>query len=140
MKLLIDTNVILDMVLKRSGYDISMELFRKVRETRAGAYITASSVTDIFYIIRKETHDISRTYVIMENIFQLVSVLSVTEKDIRDAFGQKWKDFEDCVQYMTGKNSNMDYIITVNGKDYADAMLPVMTPAVWIEKAAFIEE
>ncbi|MCI8382145.1 MAG: PIN domain-containing protein [Lachnospiraceae bacterium] len=140
MKLLIDTNVILDMVLKRSGYDISMELFRKVRETGAGAYITASSVTDIFYIIRKETHDISRTYVIMENIFQLVSVLSVTEKDIRDAFGQKWKDFEDCVQYMTGKNSNMDYIITVNGKDYADAMLPVMTPAVWIEKAAFIEE
>ena len=128
------------MVLKRSGYDISMELFRKVRETGAGAYITASSVTDIFYIIRKETHDISRTYVIMENIFQLVSVLSVTEKDIRDAFGQKWKDFEDCVQYMTGKNSNMDYIITVNGKDYADAMLPVMTPAVWIEKAAFIEE
>lgn len=140
MKLLIDTNVILDMVLKRSGYDISMELFRKVRETGAGAYITAFSVTDIFYIIRKETHDISRTYVIMENIFQLVSVLSVTEKDIRDAFGQKWKDFEDCVQYMTGKNSNMDYIITVNGKDYADAMLPVMTPAVWIEKAAFIEE
>ena len=140
MKLLIETNVILDMVLKRSGYDISMELFRKVRETGAGAYITASSVTDIFYIIRKETHDISRTYVIMENIFQLVSVLSVTEKDIRDAFGQKWKDFEDCVQYMTGKNSNMDYIITVNGKDYADAMLPVMTPAVWIEKAAFIEE
>ena len=140
MKLLIDTNVILDMVLKRSGYDISMELFRKVRETGAGAYITASSVTDIFYIIRKETHDISRTYVIIENIFQLVSVLSVTEKDIRDAFGQKWKDFEDCVQYMTGKNSNMDYIITVNGKDYADAMLPVMTPAVWIEKAAFIEE
>jgi predicted nucleic acid-binding protein len=140
MKLLIDTNVILDMVLKRSGYDISMELFRKVRETGAGAYITAFSVTDIFYIIRKETHDISRTYVIMENIFQLVSVLSVTEKDIRDAFGQKWKDFEDCVQYMTGKNSNMDYIITVDGKDYADAMLPVMTPAVWIEKAAFIEE
>ena len=44
------------------------------------------------------------------------------------------------MQYMTGKNSNIDYIITVNGKDYADAMLPVMTPAVWIEKAAFIEE
>ena len=135
MKLLIDTNVILDMVLKRSGCDISMELFRKVKETGAGAYITASSVTDIFYIIRKETHDTSRTYAIMENIFRLVAVLSVTEKDIGDAFGQKWKDFEDCVQYMTGKNSRMDYIITVNRKDYADALLPVMTPAAWIEMA-----
>lgn len=133
MKLLIDTNVILDMVLKRSGCDISMELFRKVKETGASAYITASSVTDIFYIIRKETHDTSRTYVIMENIFRLVAVLSVTEKDIQDAVGQKWKDFEDCVQYMTGKNNRMDYIITVNRKDYADALLPVMTPIEWME-------
>ena len=135
MKLLIDTNVILDMVFKRSGCDISMELFRKVKETGARAYMTASSVTDIFYIIRKETHDTSRTYVIMENILRLVSVLSVTDKDIQDAFGQKWKDFEDCVQYMTGKNSRMDYIITVNCKDYADALLPVMTPTAWIEMA-----
>lgn len=71
----------------------------------------------------------------MENIFRLVAVLSVTEKDIQDVFGQKWKDFEDCVQYMTGKNSRMDYIITVNRKDYADALLPVMTPAAWIEMA-----
>ena len=62
MKLLIDTNVILDMVLKRSGCDISMELFRKVRETGASAYITASSVTDIFYIIRKEIHDTDICY------------------------------------------------------------------------------
>lgn len=140
MKLLIDTNVILDMVLKRSGCDISMNLFRKVKETGASAYITASSVTDIFYIIRKETHDTSRTYVIMENIFRLVAVLSVTEKDIQDAFGQKWKDFEDCVQYMTGKNSGMDYIITVNCKDYADAHLPIITPAAWIEMAGAIQK
>lgn len=133
MKLLIDTNVILDMVLKRSGCDSSMELFRKVKETGASAYITASSVTDIFYIIHKETHDTNRTYDILENIFRLVAVLSVTDKDIQDAFGQKWKDFEDCVQYVTGKNSRMDYIITVNHKDYADAMLPVMTPEAWIE-------
>lgn len=134
MKLLIDTNVILDMVFQRDGCDNSMKLFRKIRENDDSAYITASSVTDLFYIIRKETHDIERTYAIMENIFKLVAVLSVTEKDIQDAFGQKWKDFEDCVQYMTGKNNGTDYIITVNQKDYADASLPVHTPATWIEK------
>lgn len=136
MKLLIDTNVILDMVFKRSGCDVAVDLFRRAREIGASAYITASSVTDIFYVIRKETHDTSRTYVIMENIFRLVSVLSVTDKDIQDAFAQKWKDFEDCVQYMAGNNHGMDYIITVNSKDYLDALLPVMTPAVWIEMIA----
>lgn len=132
MKLLIDTNVILDMVLKRNDYEISMELFRKAKENGAGVYITASSVTDIFYIIRKETHNTNQTYVIMDNIFRLVVVLSVTEQDIREAFEQKWKDFEDCVQYITGRNNRMDYIVTVNQKDYKDAQLPVMTPAAWI--------
>lgn len=92
-------------------------------------------MTDIFYIIRKEMHDTGKTYVVMENIFRLVAILSVTNKDIEDAFGQKWKDFEDCVQYMTGKNSGMDYIITNNCKDYAKAFLPVMTPERWIKFA-----
>lgn len=133
MKLLIDTNVILDMVLKRSGCNISIELFRKVKEIGASAYITFSSVTDIFYIIRKETHDTCRAYIVMDNIFRLVSVLSVTEQDIKEAFEKKWKDFEDCVQYTTGKNNRLDYIITANHKDYEDALLPVITPAAWIE-------
>jgi len=103
MKLLIDTNVILDMVFERDGCGNSMKLFRKIKDNGDSAYITASSVTDLFYIIRKGTHDTGQTYVIKENIFKLVSVLSVTEKDIQDAFREKWKDFEDCVQYITGK-------------------------------------
>ena len=133
MKLLIDTNVILDMVLKRENCDISMELFRRIRTVKTEAFITASSVTDLFYIIRKETHDTNQTYMIMENIFKLVAILSVTEKDIQDAFQQKWKDFEDCVQYTTGKNNRIDYIITANQKDYSNAILPVLTPAACIK-------
>lgn len=85
MRLLIDTNVILDMVLKHKGYNVSMELFRKVKEIGASAYITASSVTDLFYIIRREIHDTNRTYVIMENIFRLIAVLSVIDTEILDA-------------------------------------------------------
>ena len=135
MKLLIDTNVILDMVFRRKGCDDSMKLFRKIKDYGYVAYITASSVTDLFYITRKVLHDTEQTYAVMENIFKLVTVLSVTEKDIMDASGQKWKDFEDCVQYMTGKNSGADFIITVNRGDFEDVLLPVRTPAEWLEEA-----
>ncbi len=135
MKLLIDTNVILDMVFHRKGCDDSMKLFRKIKDYGYVAYITASSVIDLFYITRKVLHDTKQTYAVMENIFKLVTVLSVTEKDIMDAFGQKWKDFEDCVQYMTGKNSGADFIITVNRGDFEDVLLPVRTPAEWLEEA-----
>lgn len=132
MKLLIDTNVILDMVFQRDGCEDSMKLFRKIRNNGDAACITASSVTDLFYIIRKTLHDTEQTYTVMENIFKLVTILSVTNRDIRDAFGQKWKDFEDCVQYMVGKNSGVDYIITVNRKDYEHVFLPVRTLAEWV--------
>lgn len=138
MKLLIDTNVILDMVFQRKGCDDSMRLFRKINDSGNAAYISASSVTDLFYIIRKELHDTEQTYTVMENIFKLVTVLSVTEKDIRDALEQRWKDFEDCVQYMTGKNSRVDFIITANRKDYEDDSLPVRTPVEWVEDAGCI--
>lgn len=94
MRLLIDTNVILDMVLKRKNCNVSMELFRKIRLCKITAFITASSVTDLFYMIRKEIHDTDKTYMIMENIFKLAAVFSVTEKDIQDAFKSKWKDLK----------------------------------------------
>ena len=133
MKILIDTNVILNMVFKRCGFDDAVILFRKIKESNNNAFVTASTVTDLFYIIRKEMHDTDKTYAVMENIFKLVWVLAVTEEDIQLAFEQKWKDFEDCVQYTTAKNNRMDYIVTANQKDYEDSTLVVVSPKECME-------
>lgn len=54
MKLLIDTNVILDMFFQRNGSDNSMKLFRKIRDNGDSAYISASSVTDLFTLSVKK--------------------------------------------------------------------------------------
>lgn len=128
MELLIDTNVILDMVFARNGCEVSMKLFRKMKESGVNALITASTVTDLFYIIRKETHDTNKTYQIMGNILKLVDILSVTGADIQEAFVQRWKDFEDCVQYTTAKNNRIDYFVTANLKDFEDDSIAVILP------------
>lgn len=133
MNLLIDTNVILNMVFKRNGFEDAVQLFKKIKGTNNNAFITASSVTDLFYIIRKEMHDTNKTYIVMNNIFKLVGILAVTEEDIIVAFEQKWKDFEDCVQYTTAKNNRIDYIVTANFKDYEDTSLSVVLPKECIE-------
>lgn len=133
MKLLIDTNVILDMIFNRKGCEDSVKLFRKAEQGGNGTYITASAVTDLFYIIRKETHDSEQTYRILRNIFKLTKILSVTEYDIIDAFGEKWKDFEDCVQFTVAKNNGMDCIISSNKKDYVSSSLPVMSPQEYLQ-------
>lgn len=133
MKLLIDTNVILDMIFNRKGCEDSMRLFRKAEQDGSITYITASVVTDLFYIIRKETHDTEMTYKILGNIFKLTRILAVTEQDVKDAFGEGWKDFEDCVQFTVARNNRIDWIITVNRKDYAASSLPVMSPQEYLQ-------
>ena len=127
MTLLIDTNILLDIVFKRANCEKAKNLFSLARKKDIAAVITASSVTDLFYIIRKSTHDIGNTYDIMENIFKLVNVLSVTDKDIQSAFSRKWKDFEDCVQYTTAKHNDVDYLITANAPDFEAKELPIIS-------------
>ena len=127
MTLLIDTNILLDMVFKRPNCEKVKKLFSLILEKDVLAVITASAVTDLFYIIRKLTHDIDKTYTIMENIFKLVSILSVTDKDIETAFFKKWKDFEDCVQYTTAKHNSVDYLITSNVHDFEETAFPIIS-------------
>ena len=128
------TNIILDLIFKRDGYDVAVDLFKVISKHRHTGYITASSVTDLFYIIHKNLHNNEKTYQSMDYIFKLVSVLGVMPDDIKDAFESKWKDFEDCVQYTTAKNNDIDYIVTVNIKDYEkEGSDFVITPEECIE-------
>jgi predicted nucleic acid-binding protein len=76
--------------------------------------------------------DTERTYQIMENILKLTKVLAVTEQDVKDAFGEKWKDFEDCVQYTVAVNNKIDCIVTGNSKDYVNSSLMVMSPQEYL--------
>lgn len=115
------------MVFKRPNCEKVKKLFSLILEKDVLAVITASAVTDLFYIIRKLTHDIDKTYNIMENIFKLVSILSVTDKDIETAFFKKWKDFEDCVQYTTAKHNSVDYLITANAHDFEENVFPIIS-------------
>ena len=127
MKLLVDTNVILDLVLNRTNATISSSLFRKINDAGYSAYITASSATDLFYIIHKETHDNIVSYKIMENILKLVSIITVNESDITTALALKWNDFEDCVQYNVARRKE-DYIVTNNTKDFKNSIVPAVLP------------
>lgn len=132
MDLLIDTNIILDMVLKREKYQLTVLLFKTIENIGARAYITATTVTDLFYIIQRQTHNVGRTYTIMRNIFKIVSVLSVSDEDVQGAFEREWKDFEDSVQYTTAQNNQIDYIITSNIKDFENNEGNVLLPEQWI--------
>ena len=98
MKVLIDTNIILDVLLKREPfYESSREILDLCENRKLEGLITASSITDLFYITRKALHDTGETYKVIGSILDIVKVLTVTNSDVEIAFQKKSHDFEDCL-------------------------------------------
>ena len=134
MKLLIDTNVVLDVLLNRMPFsEDSAKVLRLAAEDEIEEYVSASAVTDIYYIIRRSLKDANAARELLKKLLSILSVAAVTEEDIRKAVELGWTDFEDCVQYSAAVNSQLDLIITRNPADYRDSKLPVMTPAGFLK-------
>ena len=82
MKILIDTNIVIDASTSREPWNKSAEkFFIMVANDIMDMYITASSATDINYLIRKHLHDAETAKLIMGKLYSLVGILEVTEAD-----------------------------------------------------------
>jgi predicted nucleic acid-binding protein len=135
MNVLIDTNVVLDVLLKREPFfeDSSGIVFLSEKNVITG-YVSASAATDLFYITRKEFQDIGKTYGALKNIFRTIRIAAVDEETVHTALDLEWKDFEDCIQYVSAKGFMPDYIITRNASDYCDGDITPISPTDFIER------
>ena len=120
MNVLIDTNVALDVIIHREPFLESSQLVMLASERNIiNGFITASSITDIFYITNKHLKDRAATYkALKEHLIGTIRIAAVDGKAITDALDLEWCDFEDCVQYVVGESIAADYIVTRNPKDY----------------------
>jgi len=133
MKVLLDTNVILDVLLNRSPFFTSSRLVFELAEQKwITGYITASSITDVFYIINKEVKDKEKVYQVIEKLTALFSIVLVSETTIVKALELRWRDFEDAVQFMAAKENNIAYIITRNEIDYKNSDIQCINPTDFI--------
>lgn len=128
-RLMIDTNIILDVLLEREPFftqsKCSLDLCEK---GRLQGFISASTATDIFYIIRKALDSTEEAYKALGHILNIVKVLTVTNDDVNQAFMQKAKDFEDCLLATCAKSNKCDGIVTRNAKDFDEFGITLYTP------------
>ena len=127
MKILVDTNVIIDALTGREPFrESSEQIFMLAANMIEDMYITASSVTDIYYLIRKHLHNTEQAKSTMSKLYQLFGILDVTAKDCQDALLSDMKDYEDAVISCCAKRNQMDYIVTSNIKDYEKSKVNVL--------------
>ena len=118
MKILIDTNVVIDALTSREPFNKSAEkLFIMSANNIVDMYITASSATDIYYLVRKYLHNTESSKQIMKKLYSLIGILEVREEDCIEALESKITDYEDAVLEKVARRSGMEYIITRNQKN-----------------------
>ncbi len=134
MKVLIDTNVIIDALTSREPWNKSAEtIFLMAANNVANMYISASMATDIYYLIRKYCHDVVVAKQAMEKLYALFGILDVMKEDCIQALASSVSDYEDAVVCEVAKRSSMDYIVTRNVKDYENSQVRVLLPDDFIK-------
>ena len=128
MRLLFDTNIILDIVLKREPHYVdSLNVFKIVDNKTFFGFITATTVTDIYYISKKEKgHLIAIEFI--SNLIQLIDVIGIDKAIILESLATKVTDFEDAIQSTASSFNNIDFIITRNVKDFKNSEIKALTP------------
>ena len=130
MKIMCDTNIIIDVLLEREPFvEDSCKVLSLCEDHLIHGFVSASSVTDVYYLVRKYTHSTDLAYKAVGKLLEIVKVGSVTNNDVLTAFQQKAKDFEDCLVATCAKSIRCDCIVTRNKKDFEEFGVPVLTPA-----------
>ena len=129
MKLLIDTNVVLDVLLQREpSCRTATAVLNLTQRDDVREYVSASAITDIYYIANKQMKDRDAVRDLLKRLLMVVSVAAVSEREIQNALNLAWGDFEDSVQYSVALMNEMDGIVTRNPSDYQEANMRIWLP------------
>lgn len=135
MRIIVDTNVIMDILLKREPFfEASYGALKAVAEQNMECLVSASAVTDIFYLLRRGLKDNTMAMQALERLLQIVNIADVLEMDIRTALSSHMKDFEDAVVHAVAARNDAELILTRNAKDFIEATVRVLTPKEFLEQ------
>ena len=111
MKILVDTNVIIDIFTKREPWfkNSYQSLSIAVETDKNELFISASCITDIFYLLRKSLNDKDKTKSCIERLSRLCTIADVTSTDIQTALNSEMDDFEDAVVDSVAHRHGADY-------------------------------
>ena len=134
MKVLIDTNVIVDVALEREPfYAESDRILTLAEEAQIQGYVSASTFSDLYYIIRRDKGR-DWTLEFLRQLATFCQVATVDNSVISIALTCNFKDFEVAIQYSTAVINLIDAIVTRNPRDFPVNIPRIVTPNQLIQE------
>ena len=137
--LFIDTDVIIDFLIDRKPHSREAAIiFTLIEQKKFKGYASSLTFSNLYHILRKiESHNKAKSK--LESLSQIVGILKVEERTIKEALASDFLDFEDSIQYFSALDSKkIDVIITRNIRDYKKSDIPIMTPGDYLKTAISI--
>ncbi|NJM63112.1 MAG: PIN domain-containing protein [Oscillatoriales cyanobacterium RU_3_3] len=128
MKVVIDTNIIVDVALDREPFFTESDrILTLAEEGTIQGYISASTFSDLYYIIRR---DKGRDWTLdfLRQLATFCQVATVDNSVISMALTSTFKDFEDAIQYSSAIVNQIDAIVTRNPRDFPVTAPRIVTP------------
>ncbi|MCI8566753.1 MAG: PIN domain-containing protein [Lachnospiraceae bacterium] len=134
MRVLVDTNIILDYLLEREPYEKpAKRIIEACQKKQVFGCIAAHSVTNIFFILRKAFSIQERREVLL-NLCKLFDVEGIDIYKLQNALrNEQFQDFEDCLQMECAKKFHADYIVTRNPGDFKYSSIKCIEPERFCE-------
>lgn len=134
MKVLIDTNIILDLLCDRKEFSgDASRLFKLCEVKKLQGVVSALSIPNIVYIMRKEL-DGEKIREIIGRLSMIFTIADLKAADIEKAAALPMNDFEDALQSVCATRVKADYIVTRNLKDFANSKVIAIKPSELLER------
>ena len=118
MKVLIDTNVIIDMAIQREPFaKASTQVIFLAQIGRFQGYVSASAISDLHYILHKHTGR-AASLAFLRRLVTICDVAAVGQASIESALVSNFRDFEDVIQNQTAVANRISTLVTRNVKDF----------------------
>lgn len=129
MKILIDTNVVLDALLGREPFvQSATRIFALTEQSRLESYLCATTITTVDYLLSQALKKHAARSA-LKRLIELFEIAPVNRPVIEAALRSKITDFEDAVleqaAYLVGAQS----IISRDAKDFKKSIVKVLDPA-----------
>jgi len=128
MKVLLDTNIVLDVLLQREPFcQEAKEIFVKIEAGQQRGFLCATTITTIYYLVCKTT-TVSNANNIIQKLLLLFEIADVNKSVLQHALQNSGKDFEDSVIYTSAELCGIDIIISRDLKGFKKSKVVTKLP------------
>lgn len=133
MKIIVDTNVVLDVWMAREPFlaDSAMVL-SLIEAKKVTGVLCPTTVTTLHYLVKKY-HGDAKARILIEELLKICSVGVFRKLEIQYALNSAITDFEDAVVEAVAIKAEADFIVTRNLPDFKKSRVPAIEPSMFMK-------